>query len=229
VSRKLRKRVWLLPPYNMPLAGLLGAVQLLLAFMLGLHLERRHEDLTLHDLRAAVWETPTAFLLVLLMLLTLGAMVRFAHGATGLTRLVLGLVHASLQLSSVAGVMIAASRLTGALDLRGAPGLLAFLGLVLVLGGVGGTLGMSGYLWATNCLGFHGNEAYAPLHHQDLKHFLRLHIDGDGALVVLPVGIDRVGRRWEIRPDVPDDAPWFDPVGDEPEAHLIEAPVRIDC
>ena len=228
-SKKLRKRVWLLPPYNLPLAGLLGAVQLLLAFMLGMHLEGRHENVSLRGLWVAVWETPTAFLLVLLLLVILGAMVRFAHEATGLTRLVLGLVHASLQLVSVAAVMIAASELTSALDLRGAPGLLAFLGLVFVLGGVGGTLGMSGYLWATNCLGLHGNEAYAPLHHQDLKHFLRLHVDEDGALTVYPVGIDRVGRKWELRPDGPPDAPWFEPVGDEPEVHLIEPPVRIDC
>ncbi|HEX2192358.1 MAG TPA: hypothetical protein VHH09_04125 [Acidimicrobiales bacterium] len=229
VSKKLRKRIWLLPPYNLPLAALLGAVQLLLAFMMGLHLEERHEDVTLRGMWLAVWETPTAFLLILLMLFTLGAMVRFAHEARGLSRFLLGAVHASLQLISVAAVMIAASRLSSALGLGGVPALLAFLGLVAVLGGVGGTLGMSGYLWATNCLGFHANEAYAPLHHQDLKHFLRLHIDGDGSLTVLPVGIDRVGRRWEVRPDAPDDAPWFEPVGDEPKVHLIEAPVRIDC
>jgi hypothetical protein len=229
VSKKLRKRIWLLSPYNMPLAALLGAVQLLLAFMTGLHLEDRYEDVTLRGLWLAVWETPTAFLLILFLLFTLGAMVRFAHEATGVTRLVLGAVHASLQLISVAGVMIAASRLSSALGLRGVPALLAFLGLVTVLGGVGGTLGMSGYLWATNCLGFHGNEAYAPLHHQDLKHFLRLHIDGDGALTVHPVGIDRVGRRWQLRPDAPPDAPWFDPEDEEPKVHLVEAPVRIDC
>ena len=87
---------------------------------------------------------------------------------------------------------------------------------------------MSGYLWATNCLGFHGNEAYAPLHHQDLKHFLRLHVDSDGALTVYPIGIDRVGRKWELRSDAPPDAPWFEPVGDEPEVHLVEPPIRID-
>ncbi len=226
-SRRLRKRVWLLAPYNLPLAGVFGTVQVLLAFMLGLHLDDRHIDLGLGDLRHALWESPTAFLLIVLIFFTTAAMVRFAHTASGLTRLALGVLHSSLQLVSVAGVMIASSRLAEASGLRGVPSLLAFLGLILVLGGIGGTVGISGYLWATNCLGFHGNEAYAPLHHMDLKHFLRLQIDGDGALTVYPVAIDRVGRKWEIRPDDDPCAPWFAPAGPVPAAHLIEDPVRI--
>ncbi|HWC12166.1 MAG TPA: hypothetical protein VG455_13205, partial [Acidimicrobiales bacterium] len=125
VSRKLRKRVWLLPPYNLPLAGVLGAVQVLLAFMLGLHLKERYENVTLRGLWVGLWETPTAFLLILLMLFTLGTMVRFAHEARGLSRLLLGVVHASMQLVSVAAVMIAASSLSSALDLRGLTALLA--------------------------------------------------------------------------------------------------------
>ena len=86
---------------------------------------------------------------------------------------------------------------------------------------------MSGYFWATNLLGFHGNEGYAPLHHQDLKHVLRLHIDAAGALTVYPIGIDRVGRKWRYCPDAAASVPWLAPIGPEPEAHLIEAPIRI--
>jgi hypothetical protein len=227
VSKKLRKRVWLLPPYNLPLAALIGTVQVLLAFMLGLHLREGYASLDPHKLWLAVWESPTAFLLIVLMVVSLGAMVRFVHEGRGVTRLLLGFVHSSLQIASVAGVLIASSHLSSTFGLEGVPALLAFLGLVAVLGGVGGTLGLSGYLWATNCLGFHGNEAFAPLHHADLKHFLRLHIDGKGVLTVYPVGIDRVGRKWRLCPDQPAEAPWFEPVGGEPEAHLIEKPVRI--
>ena len=226
-SRRLRKRVWLLTPYNLPLAGVFGAFQLLLAFMLGLHLRERHVSLSLRELWLAVWESPTAFLLLVLMVVSLAIMVRFAYEASGLTRLLLGAVHAGLQFASVAGVMIAGSALVSDSGLTGAPSLLAFLASVTVLGGLAGTVGMSGYLWVTNCLGFHGNEAYAPLHHMDLKHFLRLHIDGDGVLWVYPVGIDRVGRHWEVRPEDPVDAPWFVPSGPPPEPHLIEGPVRI--
>jgi len=119
VSKRLRKRIWLLAAYNIPLAGVFGTVQLLLAFMLGLHLRGRHVALGLGGLRQAVWASPTAFLLILLMVVSLAAMVRFAHDARGLGRLLLGLVHSTMQLASVAGVMIAASRLSSVNGLRG--------------------------------------------------------------------------------------------------------------
>jgi len=228
VSKRLRKRIWLLAPYNLPLAGVFGVAQILLAFMMGLHLRDRHVSLGLGDLRSHLWESPTAFLLILLMIVSLAGMVRFAHDARGLSRFLLGLVHSTMQLASVAGVMIAASWLSSALGLRGPWSLAAFLGLVGLLGGIGGTVGMSGYLWATNCLGFHGNEGYAPLHHEDLKHFLRLHIGIDGALTVYAIAVDRVPRKWRLCPDAPAHAPWFDPVGAARPPHLVEKPVRID-
>jgi hypothetical protein len=227
VSRRLRKRIWLLPLYNLPLAAVFGTVQVLLAFMLGLHLGDRRAALGVGDLRRALWESPTAFLLIVLMIASLAAMVRFAHAAGVVGRFLLGLVHSSLQLATVAGVLIASSRLASAVGGRSGWSLVLFLGLIWVLGGIGGTVGMSGYLWVTNCLGFHGNEGYAPLHHQDLKHFLRLHIAADGALTVYPIGVDRVGRKWQLSPDGPDSSPWFAPIGAEPEPHLIEPPLRI--
>jgi len=228
VSKGLRKRIWLLAPFNLPLAGVFGTVEVLLAFMMGLHLRDRHVSLGVVDLRRAVWESPTAFLLILLMVVSTAAMVRFAHDAGGAVRLLLGLVHSALQLASVAAVMIAASWLSSAHGLRGAWSLIVFLGLIGLMGGIGGMVGLSGYLWATNRLGFHGNEGFAPLHHQDLKHFLRLHITADGALTVYPIGVDRVGRKWRLCPDAPPNAPWFAPSGSEPETHLIEHPFRID-
>ena len=228
VSKGFRKRIWLLAPFNIPLAAVFGTVQVLLAFMMGLHLKDRHVSVGLVDLRGALWESPTAFLLILLMIVSLALMVRFAHDASGIARWLLGLAHSTLQLASVAVVMMIASRVSSTSGLRGGWSLVVFLGVIGVLGGIGGMVGMSGYLWATNCLGFHGNEGFAPLHHQDQKHFLRLHIDADGALTVFPIGVDRVGRKWQLRPDAPPHAPWFDPQGPEPEPHLIESPIRIE-
>ncbi len=225
-SKRLRKRVFLLPAYNLPLAAVFGVVQVLLAFMLNLHLRSRHVSLGLGDLRRALWESPTAFLLILIITITLVGMVRLAHDASGATRLLLGLLHSLSLFATLAGVMLAASRLSSALG-HGVPSLLAFLGLVGVLGGIGGVLGVAAYLWAANCFGFHGNEVYAPLHHSGYKNFLRLHIDSDGTLTVFPVGIDHVGRKWQVRPDAPADAPWLAPVGGETKPHLIEAPIRI--
>lgn len=219
-SKRLRKRIWLLPPYNLPLAGVFGVAQVLLAFMLSLHLGDRHVDVGVGDLWSALWESPTAFVLITLILGLLAGMVRFAHDAPGVTRVVLGVAHSAMQLASIALVMTASSRLAG-------DSLIAFLALVFVFGGVGGTVGMSGYLWATNMAGFHGNEGYAPLHHMDLKHFLRLHVDAAGDLTVYPIGVDRVARHWELRPDDPPAAPWFVPASPT-VPHLIEQPVRID-
>jgi len=227
-SKRLRKWIWLLPPYNLPLAAVLGAVQVLLVFMMGLHLKDRHISLSLVDLPRAVWESPTAFLIILLMIVFLAAMVRFAHDSHGIKRFLLGLVHSTLQLTSVAGVIIAASAISSSHGLRGAWSLVAFLALVGLLGGIGGTLGMSAYLWGTNCLGLHANEGYAPLHYQHRKHFLRLHIDVDGSLTVYPIGVDRVGLKWKLCPDAPPAAPWFAPSGPEPEPHLIEKPISIE-
>jgi hypothetical protein len=225
-SRRLRKRVFLLPAYNLPLAAVFGGAQILLAFMLNLHLRSRHVSLGLGDLRRALWESPTAFLLMLLIVITVGAMVRLAHDASGASRWLLGVVHSLMLFSTIAGVMLAASRLSAAFG-TGWLSLLAFLGFVAILGGIGGVLGIAAYLWAANCFGFHGNEAYAPLHHSDYKNFLRLHIGADGALTVYPIGIDRVGRKWELRPDDSADTPWFGPVGTEPKAHLVEPPIEI--
>ena len=226
-SKGLRKRIWLMPAYNIPLAAVFGAVQVLLAFMLGLHLEDRYVSLGVADLLQAMWESPTAFLLSLLVLASLVGMVRFAHDASGIGRILLGLVHSSLQVASVSGVLIAASYLSAGLAPEGGASLLGFLGLVWLLGGVSGMMGMAGYLWATGYLGLHNTEAYAPLHHQDQKHFLRLHIQADGSLTIYPIGIDRVGRKWTLRPDAPPDAPWFAPEGPPLRPHLIEPPIRI--
>jgi hypothetical protein len=226
-SKRLRKRIWLLAPYNLPLAGVFGAVQVLLAFMLGLHLQDRHVALGLGDLLNAVWESPTLFLLIPLVIVALAGMVRFAHDARGLRRFLVGTIHTALQLASAAGFMIASSWLSSAFGLRGTWSLVAFFGLIFLVGGIGGMVGMSGYLWVANCFGLHGTEGYAAQHHQDLKHFLRLHIEADGDLTIYPIAVDRVGRKWTLCPDAPAHAPWFAPDGAEPEPHLIEKPITI--
>ncbi len=228
VSKRLRKRIWLVPAYNLPLAAVFGTVQVLLVFMLGLHLDDRHVGLGIPDLLRAMWESPTAFLISLVVCASLAGMVRFAHDAKGVGRVALGLAHSTLQVLSVSGVLMLSSYLSTTFGLDGVPSLLAFIGLVWFVGGISGMVGMAGYLWATGYLGLHGTEGYAPLHHQDLKHILRLHVGADGALTVYPIAVDRVGRAWRLCPDGAAHEPWFAPVGSEPALHLIEAPIRIE-
>ncbi|HEV3401404.1 MAG TPA: hypothetical protein VG078_06240, partial [Acidimicrobiales bacterium] len=207
-------------------AAAFGGIYVVLAFMLNLHLRSAHVELSLTDLRRALWNSPTAFMLIMLIVVTFGIMVRLAHEASGAARTLIGLVHSVMLFATLAAVMIAASELSSAFG-SGADSLLAFLGFVAVLGGVTGVLGISAYLWLTNLLGFHGNEAYAPLHYPNYKNFLRLHIGDDGNLTVYPVGIDKVTRKWQSSPDAASDAPWLEPVGDEPELRLIEAPIKL--
>lgn len=226
-SRRLRKRLWLLPLRNPAFVAFLGSVQVFLALMLGLHRERASESLGMADLWEALWTSPTAVLLVLLMVILLGAMVRFAHDAPGPARILLGAAHSALQLASLAGLMIASSTLASALDLHGLGSVVAFLGFLVVLGGLGGAFGFAGYLWVANCLGFHANEAYAPLRIKDFKHFVRMHIDSEGTLTVFPVGVDRVSRHWELCTDGPPQAPWFRPEAGELDAKLVERPFEV--
>ena len=225
-SKRLRKWLFVLPLYNLPLAAFFGGIYVALAFMLNLHLRDDHVSLGLTDLRLALWNSPTAFLLMMLIVVTFGILVRLAHEASGAVRLLIGLVHSVMLFATVAAVMIVASRLSSAFG-SGAGSLVAFLGFVAVLGGITGVLGIAAYLWVTNLLGFHGNEAYAPLHYPHYKNFLRIHIGDDGDLTLYPVGIDKVTKKWRSSAGTAADAPWFAPVGDEPELRLIEAPITV--
>ncbi|MEA2900749.1 MAG: hypothetical protein QOH36_636 [Actinomycetota bacterium] len=228
VSKGLRKRVFLLPAYNLPLAAVLGTVHVLLSFLLRLHLEDQYLTLGVGDLWHALWETPAAFLLVFLLIGSIGAMVLLAHDAAGLPRLALGVVHSALQVGGLAFVFLVASHGAATLGADGGVvSLVVFLVLVYLIGGIGGVLGIAAYFWATNILGYHGNEVYAPLHHEDLKNFLRLHFDADGGLTIYPIGIDKVGHHWKLDPEGPPDSPWFVPDGHPLEPHLIEPPIRV--
>jgi hypothetical protein len=226
-SRRLRKRLWLLPVRNLAFAGFLGGVQVFLAVMLGLHRNDTHESLGVADLWEALWTSPTAVLLILSMVVIFGAMVRFAHDAPGPTRFLLGAAHSTLQLASTGALMIGASALSSSLGLQGMSSIAAFLVFVAALGGLGGALGFAAYLWVTNYLGFHANEAYAPLRVKDHKHFLRLHIGRDGALTVFPIGVDKVCRRWRLCREGPLHAPWFQPDQEEIRPRLLERPFGI--
>ena len=173
----------------------------------------------------ALWASPSAFVLIMAVIAVFGATIRLAHDARGIPRLLIGLGHTALQFGGLAVVIVVASALST--PLSGATSLLVFLALVWVIGGIGAVLGISGYLWATNRMGYHANEAYAPLHYAGHKNFLRIRIDATGSLTVYPLGVDRVGRRWRFDPGADSHAPWLKPAGEAPAVRLIEAPVKI--
>jgi hypothetical protein len=80
-------------------------------------------------------------------------------------------------------------------------------------------------LVSLNVFGRHSNEAFSSLTIQDWENFLQIHIDKNGDLIIYPIGIKRVARRWEPRgkgETGPERVP-VDSRATEPE--LIEPPI----
>lgn len=101
--------------------------------------------------------------------------------------------------------------------------------LLILLGGfVFGSLVMGIYLLISmNVFGRHSNEAFSSLSVEDWKHFLRLHIDEQGALCIYPIGIRKVPRKW--KPNEKDAQPEL--LSDDTRAtspELIEDPIKLD-
>ena len=80
-------------------------------------------------------------------------------------------------------------------------------------------------LLSLNVFRRHSNEAFSALRIQDYKNFLRFRLDPDGGLVIFPIGVERVARKWKTSPG--QDGPKYEPVGDFSEPCLIETPIAI--
>ena len=55
-------------------------------------------------------------------------------------------------------------------------------------------------LVSLNVFGRHSEEAFSSIRVEDFKHFLRLHVRGDGSLSIYPIALDEVPREWQPRP-----------------------------
>jgi hypothetical protein len=104
--------------------------------------------------------------------------------------------------------------------------LLAALVIYLPVSGLAAAEVFSGYLLLAGSCRVNVNELFASQGIIDSKSFLRLHIDADGALTIYPVAVDRVCRKWTVRPDDPADQPWLQPA--QPLAiKLAEPPITL--
>jgi hypothetical protein len=177
---------------------------------------------------ASFWEVVSALLRyppgLLLAVVLVGALVGFADAPAGIRRWLAGGLHGAGHLALIVFAIWAASRLR----LGGAPFLAAFLGSVVVLGGLASGLLMGVYLLvAVVVFRAHPNECFAAQHIEDYKNFLRLRIGPDGALTIYPIGVERICRKWRLRTDGEPGDPWFEPA--EPIApRMVEPPIRID-
>jgi hypothetical protein len=140
-------------------------------------------------------------------------------------RLMWGVPHAAAHI----GVMAAVGTAVDAADLDNSTAQ-AWLraGALLVAGAVVAPIIVGLYFVIAGRLrGVNDNEAFSAIRVQDHKGVLRLHFGPDGALDVYPVGVDRIHRDWQFRPDGAVEDPWFVPAGEPPRPRLIDEVRRL--
>lgn len=178
--------------------------------------------------RTALTQPLAAFWTILIYL----GFIFFTDAHSKVYQRIAGPIHATVHLIALFGVVWAVESVVGSgvsLQFWGNLRLLAAGFLILVIGGVVGSLIMGMYLLVSlNYFGVHHNEAFSSLCITDFKNFLRLKISADGSLTVYPVGIEKVTKAWsEVDGKVGDSK--LKPSSDSLEQlpFLIENPVNV--
>jgi Calcineurin-like phosphoesterase len=140
--------------------------------------------------------------LTLWVLFLMAVFVFFTDTHSRLYRWLAGLSHAGAHWFSIFSIGWGASILAERLFPTWPVARFAFTaGLVMGAGWIVGSAVMGLYLFISlNVFGRHSEHAFSALRIEDFKHFLRLHVQGDGRLTLYPIKIDRVPRRWAARP-----------------------------
>lgn len=229
-SKRLRDRALWMPQRNLAFCALLGALYLLLAWLLqsgsrallplGHSLLEALEAAAAGDVPALLMQVlarqPAAAVVALAMVAGAGvftrASAREARNAAWLGGVCHGLLHGLLAaglltlfakadwVGAFAGAAPAAGTLASAARALGRA--LQALLLIGVAGGLlGGTLFGAWLVLANRWRGWHGEEVFSSQSIADDKSFLRLRIDATG-LTVYALKIERVCRRWKLGPGV---------------------------
>ncbi len=204
-------------------------------------LERRFDDTLdtasrmfgLVDLLVGLLRNPVSVLLLILIALGLVGFAKpspqWSRGTKKwVAKLLLGGTHFVVQIG--VGVSVGLLVLKMASPAHGTTFNVVVLVLTALAGGLAGTLTMGAYL-AVSCrfLRAHGNEAFSSMSLGWYKHFLRMHLDGDGVLTIFPIGLDRANKRWKLDANATDkEASWLAPDGISLEPRLIESPIVVD-
>ncbi len=99
--------------------------------------------------------------------------------------------------------------------------------LVVVGGFIAGTAVGIYLALSDRYLDLHHNEAFAVQSIVDYRNFLRMVIEPNGTLVIYPIGLRLVPRRWRKRVDATDTDSQYEPADAILSPHLIEGPIRI--
>jgi hypothetical protein len=84
------------------------------------------------------------------------------------------------------------------------------------------------FVVAGTIAGVNDNEAFAAIRVGDHKGFLRMHLDGSGALTMYAVGVDDAPSwgEWHLDPHGSPEDPWF-ATDRPPRVHLLDGPVVL--
>jgi len=244
-SRRLCWRTWLVPLLNPSFVFFVGLLYLLFAFAVRFSLVAERdigfgeiaETVPVDDIRGGLLYNPIS--LVLVIAIGLGLII-YADCRRWASRVVVGGLHGLAHLLVLTYVIWTAARVLAPIDLPFVTFqfgfrwdisffLIAYIAVVLVVGGLAGAYTYTAYLFLMQRLfNRHTTDAFSAQRNPDYRSFLRMHIDADGELTIHPIGVQRVPRRWRyVRPgDREPHEPVFQP-REEIRAHLIEPPFRV--
>lgn len=198
ISRRLSWRNLLFPLWNPWFGFMTGMVYMVLNWVMP------HELYRFTNITEAIWSALKELLRrpsgIVWVIVTLLAFVLFTDTHKKVYRWFGGMAHAALHL--MAALVVAWIAHSVSVRLAGFPahslGHFLLTGFGTFLGGwlVGSEVMGLYLLISLNVFGRHSNEAFSSLRLEDYKNFLRLHVTPEGKLVIYPIGIDRIPRRW---------------------------------
>ena len=254
-SRRLATRALMLVcrAANWPFALTVGVIYLVMAWPLRGSLDALFER-PLVNVLVAVWdllvrrEFLRSYAVALVILAGCALYALAANKGSKLLRAAWGLVHGKAHIVTALAIAWLAAE-GNALDravqsrmpdgvfpiwLAWLPGFVLGVVFVLMAAVVGATLVGLYLVLSDRLFGWHRNDVFAAQSIVDYRNFLRMHIEPDGSLVIHPIGLRRVPRKWRARvtvePEMTEDSqapPCYEPGDYDLTPHLIEAPIRI--
>lgn len=182
-----------------------------------------------------LWRFPGSITLTIILMLTVIALCVLAAVAinddkhpllTGLWGAVHGVAHIWLAfLTAVLLERVGGLREIGPISI----GFYLWVALfVVVAGALGGLLSGLYLVISDRYFDLHHNEVFAAQSLIDYRNFVRMAIATNGDLIVMPIGLRRVPRRWRRKMDAALDDQKFEPAGDILAPHVIEGPLTFD-
>jgi hypothetical protein len=144
-----------------------------------------------------------------------------------------GLVH--LIVALIVASQIRASQHSGAFHTmtialpyeQGATGTVLAVGVILLGGFTGATLVGIYFVLSDVLFGWHANEVFASQSIVDYRNFVKMHIAPNGKLMIFPIGLRKVPKKWRLRLNQQEDEPFYEPSDQVLDPHLIEGPLTI--